>query len=317
MKYSENALNVLTCKYYKGIGNGFIVKNRLYSDKVSTIVDKLNKHLKLKITEEEFLKHRDNFESKILQKFSIYCDGFVAIGDKDFPSLKYDLKQSEQPVFLYYKGDITLLKTDRPLISVIGLLNPSENIIEREKKIVSALVKKGAVIVSGLAKGCDSIAHLETLDSLGSTIAILPSPLNNILPQSNKNLADRIVQNGGLLITEYGNDFKSKFELNKRYHDRDRLQALFCDLITLVASYSVDSQKKWDLHDMKLDSGARLAMNFAKSYKVRRGVMYDQNIDFENPMFDLNREIIDNNEDIIILDESNYKSKIDNYVINR
>ena len=41
----------------------------------------------------------------------------------------------------------------------------------------------------------------------------------------------------------------------------------------------------------KLDSGARLAMGFAKDYNIPRAVMYDQNLDSENPMFDLNRQL--------------------------
>jgi homoserine O-acetyltransferase len=54
-----------------------------------------------------------------------------------------------------------------------------------------------------LAFGCDSISHQQALDSNGKTVAILPSPLNNILPARNKGLAFQIVEEGGLLVTEY------------------------------------------------------------------------------------------------------------------
>jgi len=220
------------------------------------------------------------------------------------------VKDSERPVFLYYKGDIGLLDASNRNVSVIGLLNPSEEIECREQELVAQLVKNGATIVSGLALGCDSISHREALNSNGKTVAILPSPLTSILPASNKQLAFQIVEEGGLLITEYGNNFKSKMELSTRYKERDRLQALFCDTIVLAASYSHDSEEKWDhLAGQKLDSGARLAMGYAKEYGVPRAVMYDESIDKENPMFDLCREILNNSKGITVITQDDYIDK--------
>ena len=117
-----------------------------------------------------------------------------------------------------------------------------ETFIEiREKKFVSDLVKEGITIISGLALGCDSIAHKEALNG-GKTVAILPNTLNKIMPSQNENLANQIVENGGLLITEYYEEFNSSRELIGRYQERDRLQALFCDTIILTASYSKTQQ---------------------------------------------------------------------------
>ena len=104
-----------------------------------------------------------------------------------------------------------------------------------------------------------------------------------------------------MLITEYYDENKSAMDLSSRYKDRDRLQALFCDTIILAASYAQDSAERWKIKDQKLDSGARLAMEFAKEYNIARAVMYDQNIDVNNPMFDLNRQLISEQKDTIIL----------------
>jgi DNA processing protein len=156
-----------------------------------------------------------------------------------------------------------------------------------------------------LAFGCDSISHQQALDSNGNTVAILPSPLNNILPARNKGLAFQIVEEGGLLVTEYGNDFKTTMELSSRYKERDRLQALFCDTIVLVASYAQNSAERWKMFGQKLDSGARLAMGYAKEYNIPRAVMYDRNLDESNPMFDLNRDLIKEQKDITIITQEN------------
>jgi DNA processing protein len=282
------------------------VKNLKGNESVEKIIDLLNN--KSQVTSvEEFKNKREAFESSILQKFNNECcDGFVALGDYNFPKHNSNIKDSEQPVFIFYKGNIDLLNSHNKNISVIGLLNPESDIEERERKLVAEFVKYGATIVSGLAFGCDSISHNQALDSKGKTVAILPSPLNNILPARNKGLAYKIVEEGGLLITEYGNDFKTTMELNSRYKERDRLQALFCDTIVLAASYTQESVRYWKhLSGQKLDSGARLAMEYAKVYNTPRAVMYDKYYDENNPMFDLNRQLIDTEVNITSINQEN------------
>jgi len=246
------------------------------------------------------------FPSKIIKPFQ----------NSKFVLLPISRGETEEKV----KGKMTQLKQrgidfnvgiDNRNISVIGLLNPEGNIEERERELVAEFVENGATIVSGLALGCDSISHRRALDSNGKTVAILPSPLNKILPPRNKGLAYKIVEEGGLLVTEYGNDFKNTMELSTRYKERDRLQALFCNTIVLAASYSPDSAKRWQIYsEKKLDSGARLAMSYAKDYKIPRAVMYDENLDVNNPMFDLNRDLIKEQKDIIIINQDNLKETV-------
>jgi DNA processing protein len=310
MKYTKNSINILTAKSYKGIGNAWIVKNLKGNEYVHTIVSLLNNKIVIPTTVEDFENRKSEFETRLIQKFENFCDGFVALGDDKFPQYRGNVKDSERPVFLYYKGNIDLLNIENKNISVIGLLNPEGNIESRERNIVAEFVKKGATIVSGLAFGCDSISHQQALDSAGKTIAILPSPLNNILPARNKGLAYQIVEEGGLLVTEYGNDFKSQMELSSRYKERDRLQALFCDTIVLAASYAQNSNERWKMFGKKLDSGARLAMGYAREYNIPCAVMYDDNLDANNPMFDLNRDIIQQQSDIIIITQENVSKSI-------
>ena len=313
MKYTDNSLNILTAKSYKGIGNAWIIKNLKGNESVETIVSLLNKTIKGEPTNiDEFERLKNDFETKLVQKFEDCCDGFVALGDSNFPQHRGNVKESERPVFLFYKGNIDLLSLENKNISVIGLLNPEGDIEEKKKKIVAQFVKNGATIVSGLAFGCDSISHQQALDSNGNTVAVLPSPLNNILPARNKGLAFKIVEEGGLLVTEYGNDFKTTMELSSRYKERDRLQALFCDTIVLAASYAQNSAERWKMFGQKLDSGARLAMGYAKDYGISRAVMYDQHIDENNPMFDLNRDLINEQKDITVITQDNFPETVKN-----
>ncbi len=317
MKYTDNAINIITAKTFKGIGRAWIVKNLKGNESIATIVSKINENSKqdVAITTDDF----EFSKNQIIRQIEILneaCDGIVAMGDNNFPKYRGNVKESERPIFLFYKGNLGLLDLENNNVTVIGLLNPDGTIESREKKIVAEIVKKDVTIVSGLALGCDSIAHKQALLG-GNTVAILPSPLNNIMPAKNKNLAFEIVENGGLLITEYYDEHKSAMDLSSRYKDRDRLQALYCDAIILAASYAQDSAARWNIINQKLDSGARLAMGFAKDYNIPRAVMYDQKIDIENPMFDLNRQLINEQKDITILTPKSLEELISKVISKR
>ena len=316
MIYTENALNILTVKTYKGIGRAWIIKNLKGNESIDEILSLLNNKSKQieKVTVDNFEFNKNQILEKIL-KLEDSCDGLSAIGDKNFPKYRGIVKESEQPIFLFYKGDIELLDIENNNITVIGLLNPDEEIKQRERTIVQEIIKHNITIVSGLAFGCDSIAHQEAIKD-GKTIAILPSPLNNILPAKNRSLAYEIIEEDGLLVSEYYEDFKGKHELSSRYKERDRLQALFCDAIFLIASYAQDSAHRWKMHGEKLDSGARLAMGDAKNYNIARAVMYNEKMDSADPMFDLNRQLIRADANIMILTNKNLE-KIINEIKNK
>jgi DNA processing protein len=311
MIYSDNAINILTIKTYKGIGRAWIVKNIKGNEDIDHIVSLINTKSKQSkiVTSDDFKAEIENIKNK-LSLLRDSCDGLIALGDSNFPKYRGNVKQSEQPIYLFYKGDIELLHIENNSISVIGLLNPDKQIEDRERKIIKEIIKHNITIISGLAFGCDSIAHHEAIQG-GKTIAILPSPLNNILPAKNKSLAYNILEEGGLLISEYYEDFKSKMELSSRYKERDRLQALYCDTIILAASYAQDSASRWNIYDKKLDSGARLAMEYAKNYNIPRAVIYNEDIDISNPMFDLNRKLKKEDKNIIIITKKSLKGIID------
>ncbi len=299
MKYSDNVVNILALKQYKGIGNSWISKNIQGNETVEDIVYMLNS--KSNITSaQEF----SNIRYRILNELSAisqHIDGAIAIGDKNFPVCRGNVKDSERPVVLFYRGNINLLNHDNKNIAVIGVLKPDIYTENFEKKVVEELVKQNHTIVSGLALGCDSIAHIQTLKSKGKTIAILPSPIHNILPASNKQLAEKIVLNGGLLITEYYTDAKYK-ELNSRYIERDRLQALYSNGIILSASYAKN--------ELGNDSGSRHAMSYAKSYSIKRAVLEPVE---HNNMYDLNRQLIDEDKNIIVIKQSNIVESIQKF----
>lgn len=302
MKYSDNALNILTAKTFNGIGDAWINKNlsKTKTSPFELIVELLAKSVKKEaVSEEIFLQRKSNIEKQILL-LGDSCDGVVAIGDEKFPTHRGTVKESEQPNVLFYKGDLGLLSLENTNVAVIGVLTPDEDTEMDERKIVSLLVQQDAVIVSGLAQGCDFIAHDQTLKFGGATVAILPSPLNNIMPVKHREFAQQIVEAGGLLITEYYDAPSTKMELSSRYIRRDRLQALFSDIVILSASYTPNSV---DPAALKIDSGSRHAMEKSLEYSIPRAVIYHEKYQ-RNPKYDLNRQVMEDAK-VIVIDPTN------------
>ena len=157
-------------------------------------------------------------------------DEVINFKDKRFPENLKNMKKAP-PLLLWYKGNLNVGKG----VAVVG----SRNIIPETKEIVDSFVNiacnEGFNIVSGLAHGVDEQAHKVALENNSKTVAILPSSLDNILPHTNKNLAYEIVENGGLLLTEYEPGSPKKPE-NSNYISRNRLQAGLSDAVFIAQS---------------------------------------------------------------------------------
>lgn len=310
MKISKNAIIVATALKMKGVGNKWVVENIKADSTESDIIERLahKKQKSYKDAECEFDKCKRAVESEI-ESLENHADGIIAFCDEGFPTYKSAVKSIDKPALLTYKGDLKLLDEKLLKIAVIGLLNPCEKIKDLEEKITAKMLQKDAVIVSGLAKGCDQIAHEIALKHNGATIAILPSILRKILPSSNAELADEIVANGGLLISEYIDECANpRFGLSQRYIERDRLQALFSDAVCLVASYAHSDSKV----NKSKDSGARHALGRAKEWDILRIAPKGKDND---ERFNLNREILgDYKNPAIEINTQNIDSVIDKII---
>jgi DNA processing protein len=108
------------------------------------------------------------------------------------------------PHLLYARGNTQLLKEKR-MLAVVGSRKATSYGKRVIRESIPKLTQIGVTIVSGLALGIDAAAHKRTLESDGKTIAVLGSSLlpDEITPPSNQALARRILDNGGLLLSEY------------------------------------------------------------------------------------------------------------------
>jgi DNA processing protein len=125
----------------------------------------------------------------------------IRYGDPFYPSRFLDLPEASRPRWLFCRGNFDLLGADT--VAVVGTRSPSIVGEFLTKFTVSVLAEDGLPVVSGLAKGIDAIAHEWALVSGIPTVSILGTGILRPYPSSNVHLADYIVEEGGLLISEY------------------------------------------------------------------------------------------------------------------
>ena len=139
----------------------------------------------------------------------------VSIEDKNYPeSLK---KIPDAPKILYYRG--SFIKKEEHCFAVVGTRHPSPYGQQVTLQIAGELANTGLTIVSGLAPGIDTFSHQACVERKKRTIAVLGTGLDeeSIYPQQNIELAKKIIENGGCLISELPpKTHGSKFTFPKR-----------------------------------------------------------------------------------------------------
>ena len=149
----------------------------------------------------------------------------LSIFDKEYP---IELKHSyNPPVLLFYKGNIDLLS--KPKLAVVGARKCSEIGKQSVRKIVSELGNH-FTIVSGLARGIDTCAHMEALKNKGKTIAVIGTGLDVYYPKENKALQDYMSKNH-LVLSEYGPGVQP---LKYHFPERNRIISGLCQGVMVV-----------------------------------------------------------------------------------
>lgn len=276
--YSQIAL-----KIYSAVCEGLITTRNVFWKNFST---------------EEKINALDVDTKKYQQRLKNADFDIVCYFDENFPKIPESVPEKDKPFLFVYCGNLSLLNEIENNIAVIGMKEPIEEISEREKKIVSKIIESRFCVVSGLADGCDTVAHAECVKNSCKTIAFLPSTLGKIYPPKNFELSQKIVECGGLIVSEYVTEPKNRGEGISRFVERDRLQAMFSKAVVLIASYRYGEG----------DSGSRHAMQKTKIYGRQRFMMFDKHKDYGKAIFGLNQDLL--KEDVTVLTEKSIKDLV-------
>lgn len=149
-------------------------------------------------------------------------------------------------------GDMSLLDPKANRIAIIGARAASPTGLRKAYELGKQFAEEDNIIVSGLALGCDKAAHEGCLDAGGQTIAIVASGLNIVHPKENTSLQQRILESGGLILTEQPFGVKAN---PTRLVARNRLQAALSSTVILA--------------ECPEQSGSMHTMRFARKYHKR------------------------------------------------
>jgi DNA processing protein len=123
----------------------------------------------------------------------------IAIDQSAFPDRLLNIP--DPPVFLSYRGDLSLLR--QPTIGLVGTRDITPYGKRVTQAFVEPFVRAGMVTVSGLALGIDALVAEETMQAGGKTVAVLGNGLATIYPKQHERLAGRILESGGLILSEF------------------------------------------------------------------------------------------------------------------
>lgn len=195
------------------------------------------------------------------------------------------LYNKKYPPILYCRGDTSILNAYKS-VAIIGTREPSDFGKRMGLRLAELLASDDYVIVSGLAVGCDTVGHEGALKANGKTVAVLPTPIDApVYPRQNQALSDRIIDNGGALVSEYppGIELHDK-QLVTNLVARDEWQPGLSDgLICIETSVSGGSNHalkhalKTDTPIAVFDYSSREGLDFASNDRYSGNVQYLKN----------------------------------------
>tara|TARA_Y100000589_G_scaffold125588_1_gene119738 strand:+ start:392 stop:1330 length:939 start_codon:yes stop_codon:yes gene_type:complete len=217
MKISANILTALSIK-----GNGPYKVKKLIDQSRSKDLDDLfdisSQNSKENLSKSEW----NGLQEKIIRKLEWSSENGIEI--IPFSSMKYPfyLKQIKDfPLVLFVKGNIESINKNYST-AIVGTRTPSEYTINHGANVCDFIAGNVESVISGLAIGCDTIAHKAALKKEVPTVAVLPNGLDNIYPNENSVLAKKIIEQGGSLVSEYLVGVKPT---RYQFVARDRIQA--------------------------------------------------------------------------------------------
>jgi DNA processing protein len=124
----------------------------------------------------------------------------VSLKDSDYPQRLAHIY--DPPAVLYLRGRLDATDDERS-VSVVGSRKASVRGLTLARALARELATAGVTVVSGLARGTDTAAHLGALEGSGRTVAVLGSGIDRVYPPENRPLAERLVEGGGAVVSEF------------------------------------------------------------------------------------------------------------------
>lgn len=180
-------------KIEENIGN---IENLIdFSDKDVLNIKNINLNIKENIVKYKSHTYIDSLKEN-LDKHKV---NYICKDDNLYPSKLKHIDSA--PMILFYKGDIDI--ANNLSLAMVGTRKATPYGMWCAEDISEKLSNRGINIISGLAMGIDTYSHRGCLKGSGKTVAVLGSSVENVLPKCNLKLADKILEDGGLILSEH------------------------------------------------------------------------------------------------------------------
>ena len=231
-------------------------------DKPADFIQKISSSgLKIKVPNLEELESSFDNAITTLNSLENTDINLTTILSEDYP---FRLKEGveDPPTLIFYKGKLENIS--EKAVAIVGTRTPTDESIEIANNLTTEMAKRGHCIVSGLAKGIDTVAHKGALENKVSTVAVVAHGLNTVYPKENIDLASSILENGGVLLSEYPPD---EGIAPYQFVARDRIQSALSTTVFVVQT--------------KVDGGTMKTANFANKQGRELYVYSDKGPEFE------------------------------------
>ncbi|WP_373598288.1 DNA-processing protein DprA [Paraclostridium bifermentans] len=170
-----------------------------FEDKDILKMENLNLNIKKNIVKYKSLAYIDSIKEK-LEKYNV---NYIGKNDSIYPLKLKNIYNC--PCVLFYKGDINLI--NEVSLAMVGSRKPTPYGIWCAQNISEKLSNLGINIISGMAMGIDEHSHKGCMKGSSKTIAVLGSGVENPLPKSNIKLYEKILEDEGLVLSEYNVEY--------------------------------------------------------------------------------------------------------------
>ncbi|VTT26651.1 SMF protein [Klebsiella pneumoniae] len=232
----------------KGIRFREILKSETLSEFESKLGVKLNREM-YNISAETWREFRTELliiARNLMTHYTTIGYKIVHYGSPEYPQKFKELK--DPPFWFFSQGNYSLLEGKS--VGVVGTREPTEQGIFLTQSVVSHFIDTEYSTVSGLAYGIDQVAHNASILLRVPTIAVLGTGVDANYPKNSESIRKKIIEEGGLIISEYLPDQKASKD---NFVRRNRLQAALSDILIPV---------EW-----KLKSGTAHTVRFAAELK--------------------------------------------------
>uniref|UniRef100_B8HQJ0 DNA protecting protein DprA n=1 Tax=Cyanothece sp. (strain PCC 7425 / ATCC 29141) TaxID=395961 RepID=B8HQJ0_CYAP4 len=188
---------------------------------------------------QQTLEEIQSFRSKtdpeaLFQQHSQTNPHFWTAADSSYPRILLEI--SDPPALLYYRGKVDLKENQglNRMIAMVGTREPSDYGRRWTHRIATVLARNGFTVVSGLAEGIDTQAHISSLEAGGRTIAVVGTGVDLVYPPRNKFLYEKILQQG-LVLSEYPAQTQPE---RSHFPRRNRIIAGLCRAVLVMEAPS-------------------------------------------------------------------------------